>query len=159
MSDRPDYIEDDDADDDGKIPDLTEDEKKVYEGKTMAQIATEVRQFWKDKAAKKKELKELNKKFEQLSKYLADRMDTAEMTGFKVAGVGTVSIGNDNKPYQADKETFFKWLRETGNAGLIQETVHPMKLLGLVNEHTKNNKPLPPGVGNFVLRRAKIRSR
>lgn len=155
MSDKPDYVEDDNA----PIPDLTADEKKVYEGKTMAQIAKEIRGYWQEKKDMEKAVKELNKKFTQLSMYLAERMDTAQMAGFKVDGVGTVYIGNDNKPYVNDKDALHADLRATGNGGLIKETVHPMALLGLVNELTKGNKPLPKGVHNFVLRRAKIRSK
>lgn len=149
----PDYVEERED----QTPDLTEDERKVYDGKTMAQVAQEVRNYWSAKKALEDDAKANNAKFSQLSKYLAERMESAQMTSFKVADLGTVYIAHDNKPYVTDRDLFFKYLRENGAEAMIKETVHPRTLLGWVNEQLEDNKELPDGVHNFILKRAKIR--
>lgn len=153
--DKPDYIEAEEP----NYPDLTDDEKKEYEGKTLPMIAAEIRTHWKEIKDLKERQKELNKKFESLSRYLAERMELTKMDGFKVKDIGTVYISNDNKPYVNGRDEFIAWLKANGHEGLVKETVHPMSLLGFVNERIENNLPLPPGVHNFILKRAKIRSR
>ena len=61
-----------------------------------------------------------------------------------IVGVGCFELNTEVFPYvaAADQETFYKFLREGNNGGLIKETIHPKTLQAFVKEQLENGVSL-----------------
>ena len=60
-----------------------------------------------------------------------------------VEGVGRVSINDRWSASMIVKEDGFKWLRSTGNGGMIQETVNAQTLGAFAKDEAAAQRPLP----------------
>lgn len=60
-----------------------------------------------------------------------------------VVGLGTVTVSVGWRATMLNKEKGMEWLRETGNSGLIIETVSAQTLGSFAKEETLAGKPLP----------------
>lgn len=60
-----------------------------------------------------------------------------------VVGLGAVTISVRWSATMLNKEKGMEWLRETGNSGLIVETVNAQTLSSFAKEETLAGKPLP----------------
>lgn len=115
----------------------------------------------RDAKDKKDELEEAltgtNKEIDELSKKLAERLESDGVDSIRVPDVGTVYIQIKNRPNVTDQDGLHMYLRENGHGAMIKETIHPMTLIGFVNERLKNNEELPPSINNFQQKLAVIR--
>lgn len=123
----------------------------------IPEMAKELRAIMDQKQELETNLKEVNKRLDDLSKKLSDVMESAGVDGFKVAKVGTVYIKENHHPSTPNKDAFLAWLDKNNMQDLAPRTVHPARLKSLVTELLGEGKPLPDGVTDFVQRRAVIR--
>ena len=91
-------------------------------------------------------VKELNKTIRRLAEQeIPEYMDENEIEKLTVEGVGTVYL--TTKVYAnvkaENKDAFYEWLRENGNAALIKETVYPATLNAFAKEQLGNGVALP----------------
>lgn len=70
----------------------------------------------------------------------------ANVKTIRVENVGRVSINVRWSASMPDKETGLGWLKQTGNAGLIQETVNAQSLGAFAKEETMHGRPLPSDI-------------
>lgn len=139
------------------IKDKQETEKEVENQSPIAELARQLRVLKDRKDDLAEQEKEVNKAIDTLSEKLAGAMESANVTSFKVAGVGSVRVDEIHRPSVNDKPTFIAWLDETGQGELAPRSIHHQRLTSLVKEHLEEHKPLPPGVSDFVQKRAVIR--
>lgn len=72
---------------------------------------------------------------------------TGEKPPFHIEGVGRVSVANKFSCTILDKELGFKWLRDKGHEGLIQETVNSSTLSAFAKQLIEDEgKELPPEI-------------
>lgn len=92
------------------------------------------------------ELKTVNGKIRSLAEHeIPDYMEENDIDKLSVEGVGTCYL--TQKVYASvkvdDREGFYEWLRENGNADLIKETVYPATLNAFAKEQLSEGKALP----------------
>jgi hypothetical protein len=75
--------------------------------------------------------------------YIPTMFTNANVKTIKVDDVGRVSINIRWTASPLDKEVGFGWLRQTGNSGLIIETVNAQTLGAFAKEETMAGRPLP----------------
>lgn len=91
------------------------------------------------------DLTEVNKEIDQLSRELAEAMETHKVTSFRVDGVGTVYITNKTRAsVQAGaREEFFAWLDKEGMGALAVRAIHPKRLESLAKEFGEQGRQFP----------------
>lgn len=81
---------------------------------------------------------------ERLSRQqIPDVMRANNVRSITIEGVGRVSLGSRWSASMIDKEAGMKWLRESGNGGVIQETVNAQTLGALAKELNNEGLDLP----------------
>lgn len=112
----------------------------------LTEMVNELRAAKDRKDALDAELKEVNKTIRTLAEQkIPEYMDDNDIEKATVEGVGTVYLST--KVYAnvraENKDAFYAWLRETGNAALIKEYVFPSTLNAFVKEQLGNGVALP----------------
>lgn len=112
----------------------------------ITEMVRELRDLKDRKAALDEELKEVNGAIRRLAENeIPTYFEDNEIEKLTVEGAGTVYI--QTKVYAnckaENREAFFEWLRGTGNADLIKETVHPSTLNAFAKEYLNDGKELP----------------
>lgn len=143
---RPDYVK-------AKVQTALEISKES----PLTKQAKKLRKLKDEKEEIEEKLTQLNKQIDTLSETFAGEMESAGVESFKVEGVGSIYIQAINRPNIVDKDGFYKYLRDVGEAAIIKETIHAKTLQGWVNEHLEQGKALPESLNNFVQKRAMIR--
>ena len=81
---------------------------------------------------------------ERLSReQVPDVMRANNIRSTTIEGVGRVSLSSRWSASMLDKETAMNWLRESGNGGVIQETVNAQTLGALAKELNNEGVELP----------------
>ena len=98
----------------------------------------------------------LTKHVEELShQTIPTLFENANIKTITVNDVGRVTVNVRWSASPVDKETAFGWLRQTGNEGLIIQTVNAQTLAAFAKEEALAGRPLPAdvfkvGTSNFV---------
>ena len=101
----------------------------------------ELRETVRDLATK---LSTLQKHIDQISQEILPTMLTnANVKTITVDGVGRATVNVRWSGSLVDKEVGFGWLRQTGNGGLIVETVNAQTLGSFAKEEVIAGRPLP----------------
>lgn len=138
------------------IKDKKEKSKEVNEG-PLAAMARELRALKDRKEDLAEQEKQVNKAIDELSIKLAESLESAGVDSFKVTGVGSIRIEEVHRPSVNDKEAFLAWLDARGASESAPRQVHHQRLVSLVKELLEAGLNLPPGVSDFVQKRAAIR--
>jgi hypothetical protein len=89
----------------------------------------------------------LQKHIDELSQQsLPTLFENANVQTIKIDGVGRVSVNDRWSASMLDKETGLSWLRQTGNQGLIIETVNAQTLGAFAKDETKAGRSLPSDI-------------
>lgn len=89
----------------------------------------------------------LQKHVDALSMELLPTMfNNQNVKSIKVEGVGNVTINDRWSASMIHKEKALEWLRETGNGGIIIETVNSQTLGAFAKDELRTGKPLPPEI-------------
>jgi hypothetical protein len=144
----------------GARPDFIKDKKKVEKefapGATpedeprMIQLARKLMEQKTKKTEAAAAETAANKEIDSIETELTALMETEKIDLFRVGKLGTFSINPHNYPTVTSDVDLIRWLDDNGMGAIAKRTVHYQTLKGLVNELTKENKPIPDGVTNFV---------
>lgn len=86
----------------------------------------------------------LSKMEERLSREsVPDVMRANNIRSTTIEGVGRVSLGTRWSASMIENESAMEWLRDSGNGGVIQETVNAQTLGALAKELNNEGKDLP----------------
>lgn len=92
---------------------------------------------------------EIQKRFDWVrNAQLPTQMETEGLDGFKLDGVGRVSLAADmwvSIPAEF-KDAFYAWLRQNGREAMITNTVNASSLKAMVKAMIKNGEALPPDI-------------
>lgn len=113
---------------------------------TIVELATKLRELRDLKEAQEIDLKDTNKAIEMITKIvLPDLMDEQGVQNLKINGVGRISLRAEvYASILADnREEAYDWLRATGRASLISETVNASSLKAACKEWLKNGEVIP----------------
>ena len=113
---------------------------------TIVELATKLRELRDLKEAQEIDLKDTNKAIEMITKIvLPDLMDEQGVQNLKINGVGRISLRAEvYASILADnREDAYDWLRATGRASLISETVNSSSLKAACKEWLKNGEVIP----------------
>lgn len=110
------------------------------------------------KAAITKHLKAVEVQFDSLMTVLENQMladaDKAQVTGFKVQGVGTSYTAEVDKFSIADDAAFFKFVMQQADLGYLERRVSSTYVKEYMDQH---GGQLPPGLNKFSERAMRIR--
>lgn len=124
------------------MPKVKEDKiKYVVKGKTLADLAKEVKPLIQKKAKLEKQAEELKSAIHAILVGVVPKMMEDEDTDLKnIIGVGCFELSTEVFPYvPADKlDQFYEYLRKGQNGALIKETIHPKTLQAFVKEALEN---------------------
>lgn len=112
----------------------------------LTEMVKRLRTLKNEKERAEAGLKAINSEIRKLAEQdIPTYMEENEIEKETVSGVGTVFL--QTKVYANvkadDREAFFAWLRDNGNADLIKETVHPATLNAFAKEQLSEGKALP----------------
>ena len=127
---------------------------------TMEAVVTELRRLKDKKDQLNDQLTETNKQITHIEQAkLPSMMETAGITAFKVAGIGSVSVKNETFTYvPADnREQLHSKLREQGHGDLITESVHHSTLNSFVKECLAAGIEVPDEIKVTYAKVAKLR--
>jgi hypothetical protein len=91
-------------------------------------------------------LKDTNRVIEVITKnVLPEKMDEQGIQNVKIDGVGRVSLRGEvyASILAENRDRAYAWLRETGRASLITNTVNPSTLKAAAREWLKNGEEIP----------------
>lgn len=101
--------------------------------------------------ALKDKIEKLEKEVEDLSYGVIPTMFMNQsVKTIKIDGVGRVTVNIRWSASMADKQAGMTWLRETGNDGLIIETVNSSTLSAFAKTSALEGKPLPDNLFNVT---------
>lgn len=122
----------------------TEETASVFRDGGLVRAATyfsELRDMVTDLAAR---VSELEKHVQLLSYELLPNMfDAQGVKTLKLNDVGQVTVNVRWSARMLDKQSGMNWLRETGNEGMIVETVNAQSLGAFAKAETLEGRPLP----------------
>lgn len=111
------------------------------EGKivTLAKAFVELRT---KHAEQEKILKQLSTEWDALETELLDAMVEEGVSSVKIEGIGLFSMSTSNylSVNAANTGTFYAYLKESGNGGLLKEYVNPKTLTAFLKEHLESLK-------------------
>lgn len=92
-----------------------------------------------------KKLTLIQEHLDNLSKEILPTMFTNQNTqSINIVGIGTTCISTHWSASMPDKEAAMKWLRDSGNGGMIKDSVHHETLGAFAKDRVAEGKPLPP---------------
>ena len=113
---------------------------------TVVQLAGELRKLKELKEAMEEDLKETNKFIEEITKQiLPEKMDDQGISNIKIDGVGRITLRGEvyASILAANRDAAYQWLRDTGRASLISNTVNASSLKAACKEWLKNGEEIP----------------
>jgi hypothetical protein len=117
-----------------------------YNEMQIAELAAELRKLKDVKDQLEENLKEINKHIEVLTKQvIPEKMDEQGISNVSFGDIGRISLrGEVYASILADnREAAYQWLRDTGRASLISNTVNASTLKAACKEWLKNGEEIP----------------
>jgi hypothetical protein len=114
--------------------------------KEITALAAEMKQCKLDMDDLDLRRKPIQERYDKLRKtILPEMMEDADITGMKVAGIGTISLRDDMYVSLAavHRDQFHLWLEDSGNKDLITSAVNAATLKAFVKQRTLDGEPLP----------------
>ncbi len=112
----------------------------------VVQLAGELRKLKELKESMEEDLKETNKYIEEITKHiLPEKMDDQGISNIKIDGVGRITLRGEvyASILAANRDAAYQWLRDTGRASLISNTVNASSLKAACKEWLKNGEEIP----------------
>lgn len=119
---------------------------KMFENNDIVELANKLRGLKDLKEAQEADLKDTNMAIEAITKVLLpQKMDEQGIQNVKIDGVGRVSLRGEvyASILAENRELAYDWLRNTGRAALITNTVNPSTLKAAAKEWLKNGEEIP----------------
>ena len=119
---------------------------KMFENNDIVELANKLRGLKDLKEAQEADLKDTNMAIEAITKVLLpQKMDEQGIQNVKIDGVGRVSLRGEvyASILAENRELAYDWLRNTGRAALITNTVNPSTLKACAKEWLKNGEEIP----------------
>ena len=119
---------------------------KMFENNDIVELANKLRGLKDLKEAQEADLKDTNMAIEAIIKVLLpQKMDEQGIQNVKIDGVGRVSLRGEvyASILAENRELAYDWLRSTGRAALITNTVNPSTLKAAAREWLKNGEEIP----------------
>ena len=99
----------------------------------LKDLVAELRRLKEDKARLEAELSQVETDKVAIEEQIVAALINSGMNSAKFPGIGTVSYSIQKYPSIANKDLFYKYLRDTDQADLIKETVNANTLRGWFN--------------------------
>jgi hypothetical protein len=138
-----------------------EKQKYVPKGKTIAELAKEVKPLIARKAALEAEAKELKSAIHAILVFaLPPLMEREETDSKNIEGVALVELGTEVYPYvkKEDEPKFFEWVAGRGDDAIIKYNIHPTTLQSYVREGLENGVAFPDYLTVGLVPTAKIKA-
>lgn len=119
---------------------------KMFENNDIVELANKLRGLKDLKEAQEADLKDTNMAIEAITKVLLpQKMDEQGIQNVKIDGVGRISLRGEvyASILAENRELAYDWLRNTGRAALITNTVNPSTLKAAAKEWLKNGEEIP----------------
>lgn len=119
---------------------------QLYGEKSIVELATFLRELKDLKEAQEADLKDTNMAIEAITKVLLpQKMDEQGIQNVKIDGVGRIGLRGEvyASILAENRELAYDWLRSTGRAALITNTVNPSTLKAAAKEWLKNGEEIP----------------
>ena len=119
---------------------------KMFENNDIVELANKLRGLKDLKEAQEADLKDTNMAIEAITKVLLpQKMDEQGIQNVKIDGVGRISLRGEvyASILAENRELAYDWLRNTGRASLITNTVNPSTLKACAKEWLKNGEEIP----------------
>lgn len=119
---------------------------KMFENNDIVELANKLRGLKDLKEAQEADLKDTNMAIEAITKVLLpQKMDEQGIQNVKIDGVGRISLRGEvyASILAENRELAYDWLRNTGRAALITNTVNPSTLKAAAKEWIKNGEEIP----------------
>lgn len=119
---------------------------KMFENNDIVELANKLRGLKDLKEAQEADLKDTNMAIEAITKVLLpQKMDEQGIQNVKIDGVGRISLRGEvyASILAENRELAYDWLRNTGRAALITNTVNPSTLKAAAREWIKNGEEIP----------------
>ena len=119
---------------------------KMYGEKSVVELGGFLRELKDLKEAQEADLKDTNIAIEVITKVLLpQKMDEQGIQNVKIDGVGRISLRGEvyASILAENRELAYDWLRNTGRAALITNTVNPSTLKAAAKEWIKNGEEIP----------------
>jgi hypothetical protein len=120
------------------MPKVKEEKPKyVVKGKTLTDLAKEVKPLIQKKKKLEGQVEELSSAIHAILVGVVPKiMEDAEQDFVNIPGIGALELSTEVYPYVAGDaiDTFYKWLRERQQGAIIKETIHPKTLQAFVKE-------------------------
>jgi hypothetical protein len=120
------------------MPKVKEEKPKyVVKGKTLTELAKEVKPLIQKKKKLEAQAEELGSAIHAILVGVVPKiMEDQEQDFVNIPGVGALELKTVVYPYVSGDNlpTFYKWLRDRKNGDLIKETIHPKTLQAFVTE-------------------------
>lgn len=119
---------------------------KMFENNDIVELANKLRGLKDLKEAQEADLKDTNMAIEAITKVLLpQKMDEQGIQNVKIDGVGRIGLRGEvyASILAENRELAYDWLRSTGRASLITNTVNPSTLKACAKEWIKNGEEIP----------------
>lgn len=119
---------------------------KMFENNDIVELANKLRGLKDLKEAQEADLKDTNMAIEAITKVLLpQKMDEQGIQNVKIDGVGRIGLRGEvyASILAENRELAYDWLRNTGRASLITNTVNPSTLKAAAREWLKNGEEIP----------------
>lgn len=119
---------------------------QMYGEKSVVELAGYLRELKDLKEVREDSLKDTNMRIEAITKVLLpQKMDEQGIQNVKIDGVGRISLRGEvyASILAENRELAYDWLRSTGRAALITNTVNPSTLKAAAKEWLKNGEEIP----------------
>ena len=113
---------------------------------SVVELAGRLRELKDLKEAQEADLKDTNMAIEAIvNVLLPEKMDEQGIQNVKIDGVGRISLRGEvyASILAENRDVAYNWLRETGRAALITNTVNPSSLKAAAKEWLKNGEEIP----------------
>lgn len=117
-----------------------------YKKLSIPELAKMLRGLRDHKEAQEAELKDINVAIEQITRtVLPEMMDDEGISNIKIDGVGRISLRGEvyASILAENRELAYQWLRDTGRASLISNTVNSSTLKAACKEWLKQGEDIP----------------
>jgi Tfp pilus assembly protein PilN len=126
---------------------MNEDKSDQYEGLSLADLATTLRDMKHDLDRAAKEKTEIQKEYDFLSMtILPDRMEEERVSTMKIPGVGRLQAKADIRisVLAQNRDALQTWLKEMGHASMVAPTVNASTLKAFIKEQMKEEHGVWP---------------
>jgi len=107
------------------------------------------------KAEYESKVKEENLTIEAMNQILVDFLEGESMNSVKLDGGVSLTIKDDVYCSVADRESFYKWIKENGLEDLF--TVNYQTMSSMVKQKLTNSEDVPPGINTYFKQSITVR--